>query len=483
MGSGNRRNGIDQHRYKTVTQAVRRAVARSAVLLLSGLIAHSARADEGPVDRADYVQIRNGRFELHGQRFVLRGVNYFGSWRFDHLFSAGDHVEYFTIWALFHNWNAESAARDFAFLRSTLRATAVRIPLPTRDAFASLVQYHDYAPWYQADGSISDTYKKVLTELADTAYAGGIRIQFCLLWNIKNEIAASPDLFAPGAELDRFYANQVRSVGAALRDHPGVMAYSIGNEALVKWGVNGTGRSSYEGRAAAFIARRLKDLREVAPAQLLTEDEIAAPGGPAWLSPGPELAVVADRVAGVEGQPFRLVDAVDYLGPHFYSEVLKPADLPDGAFQPKLVDAAQRIAQYMSAVKPIGKPVVINEFGLKTEPIVMAPADYAKPHDAFYQAIATAAQQNGLQGLLSWGGLPALRLRAGDFTVAESHLNPSSSTETDIRSSAERVLFFDPSWDLYVWDTDGDEPHPTAAARILAATWPRVPLPRLPNKR
>jgi hypothetical protein len=45
------------------------------------------------------------------------------------------------------------------------------------------------------------------------------------------------------------------------------------------------------------------------------------------------------------------------------------------------------------------------------------------------------------------------------------------------------VLFFDPSWDLYVWDTGGDEPHPTAAARILAATWPRVPLQRLPNSR
>jgi len=239
--------GLTSTGYENVTQAVRRALARITVLLLSGLIAHWARADEG---RADYVQIRNGRFELHGQQFVLRGVNYFGSWRFDHLFSTGDHVEHFTIWALFHNWNAEGAARDFAFLRSTLRATAVRIPLPARDEFASLVQYHDYAPWYQADGSISDTYKKVLTELADTAYAGGVRIQFCLLWNIKNEIAASPDLFAPGAELDRFYANQVRSVGTALRDHRGVMAYSIGNEVLVKWGLNGTGRSSYEGRAA-----------------------------------------------------------------------------------------------------------------------------------------------------------------------------------------------------------------------------------------
>jgi hypothetical protein len=461
----------------------------AALLLVSALTASATSAGDAPrpslsndpSGQADYVQIRSGKFELHGQPFVFRGVNYFGSWRFGHVFPAGDRIEHFTIWSLFQNWDADKAAADFALLRSALRTTAVRIGLPARDEFATLVQYHGYSPWYQEDGAVTDHYKSVLQELTDTAYAAGIRVQFCLLWNIKNEISHNPDDFVPGGTMDRFYENQVRSIGLALRDHPGAMAYSIGNEALVIWQVNALHRSSYEGRAAAFIARRLHDLREVAPRQLLATDEINDYDKSSWLFPGPDFAMVEDPAEGPQAHPFRLVDKVDYLGPHFYPEVVKPEDLPDDRFAPKLASAANKLADYMAVAQTTGKPVVLNEFGLKSQPETMAPAAYEKPRDAFYRVVAAAAQRDGLQGLLSWGALPGLALQPGDFTIAESHLNPSSRTEIDIRSSGERVLFYIPSWDLFVWGPNGDTPHPTPAAQTLAATWPQIPVPPLPN--
>ena len=67
----------------------------AALLLVSALTASATSAGDAPrpslsndpSGQADYVQIRGGKFELHGQPFVLRGVNYFGSWRFGHVFS------------------------------------------------------------------------------------------------------------------------------------------------------------------------------------------------------------------------------------------------------------------------------------------------------------------------------------------------------------------------------------------------------------
>ena len=436
-----------------------------------GTVAGAITSPAGPVTPADYVQIHNGKFELHGQPFVLRGANYFGSWRFPCTITAADGVEHATIWSVFHAWDVHMAALDFAFLREHLRATAVRIGTPARDELASLVTYHGYAPWYETDGSISDGYMQKLIQLADTAYAGGIRIQVCLLWNVGGEIAKNPDDFAPGGTMDRFYSNQVRSIGLALRDHPGVMAFSIGNEVLVNWLINGRLRSAFEGRAAAFKKRRLRELRSVAPLQLLTDDEVASPASHTWHDPGPEFAMVTDSAEGQEAHPFRVADEVDYLGPHCYPEVLKPQDVPDDAFRPKLVDALQKLADYMKIARVTGKPVVIDEFGLKINPPTLAPTDYTRWRDELYSAYLPACEKEGVQGLLAWIVLPEFVLRPGDYAVTASHLNRYSPVEVDIRSSARRILFCEPVWDLFVWDVTGDIPRPTPAAKAIAAAW------------
>jgi len=425
---------------------------------------------------SDYVQIHNGRFELHGKPFVVRGINYFGSWLFPRTI-AGDGVEHSTIWTLYHDWDHQKASQDFAFIRTQLRATAVRIGTPARDEFDNLIVYHKWDPWYQPDGSISEGYKKDLVELADAAYANHVRIQFCLIWNLGNEMAKAPDDFAPGGAMDRFYANQVHSIGLALRDHPGVMAFSIGNEVLVNWPINGMHTSAFEGRAAAFKRRRLHELRSIAPFQLLTDDECSSPGCRLWHDPGPEFAMVSDPAEGQDAHPFRIADEIDYLGPHFYPEELMPQDLPGDAFAPKIANAQQKLADYMKVASATGKPVVLDEFGLSPKPASLDPAAYAIHRDEFYRAFIGACEKDGVQGVLSWGALPTFVLRPGDYTVTPSKINPWSPLEVDIQSSARRILFCAPSWDLFVWDAKGDEPLATPSAKALAAVWPKVPLP------
>ena len=459
---------------------VRRIIAKVPIstMLIVQAAAAVAAANDNPqpaVIGSDYVYIHAGRFELHGQPFVLRGTNYFGSWQFPEAFSGPDGIDRATVWSLYQAWDAHKATLDFDFLRSKLRATAVRIGTPSRDNFAALVRGRGYEPWYNPDGSITDYYKRILVELADTAYADGIRIQFCLLWNVSGEIMESPGDFAAGGALDRFYSAQVRSIGEALRNHPGAMAFSVGNEVLVRWPINGTRPSAYEGRAAAFIARRLRDIRAVAPRQLLTIDEVASPGSRLWHDPGPEFALIGDSAESQTGHIFRLADEVDYLGPHFYPEVLRPADLQDDGFRLKVADACQKLADYMKAAKTIGKPVVINEFGLKIDPPTLTSDEYSTPRDELYSAFVPAAERKGVQGILPWLALPSFVLRPEDYKIVASHLNPYSSIEVDIKSSGRRILLYEPVWQLFVWGRSGEEPVPTSSADTIAAAWPGVP--------
>ncbi len=447
-----------------------RATAAVAALLAVFIVAapgHGAAAK----DPQAYVRISNGRFALEGRPFVLRGTNYFGSWRFPYTFDQGDGVEQATIWSFFHHWDRGKLDLDFKFLKAGLNATALRIGTPAQSDFAALVRYHGYAPWYEPDGSITARYRQKLVELADTALADGLRVQLCLLWNIAREIAGDPEDFAPGHRLDRYYANQLRSIAGALRGHPGATAYSVGNEVLVDWPLNGTHRSWYEGVAAGFIARRLKELRATAPDQLITDDEVAHPETHRWFDPGPEFAEL-DAPEGGVGQGFRLANLLDYLGPHFYPETLTPADLPAGRFEAKLTDAKERLGDYMQAAAPFHKPVVLNEFGLKIAPPTLAPQDYSQPRDQLFRTVVSASERDGVQGLLAWTALPGLVLRPGDYSVAPSQLNRYSPIEVDLGSPARRILFYNPSFELFVWGKQGELPFPTAAAKILAAFVP-----------
>jgi hypothetical protein len=238
----------------------------------------------------------------------------------------------------------------------------------------------------------------------------------------------------------------------ALRSHPGVMGYSIGNEFLVDWPINGTHRSSFEGQAAGFILRRLKEGRAAAPRQLVTIDEGAALAKQ-WFTPELAFLVLSDVDTGNGRQPIRLAYSVDYLGTHYYPEILRPEDLTDG-FASKTADATQKLAIYIKAAKPFGKPVVLNEFGLGISPETLDPERYSSARDRFFQAIIAEGQKLGIQGLLAWEALPKIVLIPGQYVVRERKLNKYSPVEVDIdepNHTQRRVLMYHPEWSLFEW--------------------------------
>jgi hypothetical protein len=459
----------------SVKRWYRRDVLAALGLGIAAIVAYQAMAQStGP---ADFVQVGDGKLMLSGKPFVVKGTNYFGSWRYHYTVKQPDGIERGNIWDFYHEWDTHKIALDFQFIYSQLHATAVRIGTPSLLDFENLVKYSGYESWFNSDGTITDRYKDELVQLADVAYANGIRIQLCLLWSLRQEIAKDGDAFTPGAKLDRFYSNYVRSVGLAVRDHPGIMSFSVGNEVLVYWPINGRERSWYEPRAGGFILRRLNDVRTAAPMQLVATDENAAPGARTWHDPGPDLAVLPDIDNSNGGKPFRLADRIDYLAPHFYPETLTPQDL-NGGFVRKIEDSKDKLKQYIQAANAIRKPVAIGEFGLKRMPLTLSPEQYSAVRDRFFEGFLAKGEELGLQGLLVWAGLPGVILKEGHYIVKESKANPFSPTEVDVEDAdggSRRILFYDASYPLFVWRNDSGEPIPTPAAKALASAWPHIP--------
>jgi hypothetical protein len=434
------------------------------------------------VDPNDFVQVRNGKFVLAGKPFVIRGTNYFGSWRYRHTIDVDDGTEHRIEWAFYHDWDSTKLDLDFRFIRSQLNATSVRIGTPGMEAFEPLVKFHHYQPWYDAQGQITEPYRTELIKMADIAYADGIRIQFTLIWNLKREIAKDPDSFKAGGTMDRLYANQVTSIVAALHNHPGVIGYSIGNEVLVEFEINGKHPSSYEGIAAGFIMRRLKEVRAAAPLQLVTLDE-GGNGQNKWWAPEMAFVMLPDVDAGNGRESIRLADHVDYLGTHFYPETLEMEDL-SGGFAGKVADARQKLASYMQVARKFGKPVVLSEIGLRVAPMTLPPNQYSAYRDQFWQAMMAESQSQGLQGVLAWAAIPDVELVPGQYVFKGSAVNEKSRVELDLNGpdhTQRRLLMVHPEWYLFEWRGDAAlPPVPTPAAAAIASAWADIPPPPLP---
>jgi hypothetical protein len=287
------------------------------------------------------------------------------------------------------------------------------------------------------------------------------------------EIAGDAEAFRAGGAKDQLYARQIGSIASALRDHPGVIGYSVGNEVLVRWDINGRQPSWFEPKAAGFMLRRIRELRAASPSQLVTLDENAAPYDERWFSPGMHFQRMEDVDGSNGGKPFRLVDEVDYLAPHFYPETLKASDTAE-QMHAKINDAVFRLRKYMNAAAPLGKPVAFGEFGLKLEPWTLTEDAYGDFRDQLFEQVLAAAPELGVKGLLAWLALPEARLRPGQYRIEPSALNRFSPTELDITSpdgQVSRTLGMRPSFSLFDWDAVGDTPKPTRAAKALAAAW------------
>jgi hypothetical protein len=271
-------------------------MARFLILLVPCLLVGLGAARAADADpTSDFVQVKDGHFVLHGQPFFVRGTNYFGSWRDIRPLLQKNGSELDNTWSIYRDATKDELDRDFAQLHAQLNANVIRIGTPALSDFQNLVQYNHFDPWYEQDGSISPVYLKSLRMIVDSAYAHGIRVELCLLWHLGRETMEQPAAFAPGGAMDKLYAQQVKSIVTAFRDHPGVMSYSIGNEVLVKWEVNGLQRSAYEPRVGGFILRRLREVQALAPHQLTHMDETSLYKIATWHTPSAAFSEIPGR--------------------------------------------------------------------------------------------------------------------------------------------------------------------------------------------
>jgi hypothetical protein len=211
--------------------------------------------------------------------------------------------------------------------------------------------------------------------------------------------------------------------------------------------------------------------------QLVTIDEIAGPGTQTWHDPGSEFALLPDVDNSNGGMPFRLVDKVDYVAPHFYPETLTTADLDDG-FARKTQDAREKLRRYMHAADAISKPVAIGEFGLQIAPPTLSHEQYSATRDRFFEQFLGEGERVGLQGLLVWDAIPEIVLNPGHYLVSASKLNPYSPVEIDITAedhTRRRVLFYHPGFNLFEWRTGDVVPSASPAAKALASAWAEIP--------
>lgn len=447
-------------------------------LALSATVIHTSAASA-----AAFVQLQNGRLTLDGKPFVAKGVNYMGSWRHKTVFNFEPSIEGWTNFSFLHNFDLAAIDADFAFMHESMGVTAVRVGLPAEEDYANLVRYHGYLPFCDPLGNIDPVYLERLRLMADIGLKHGIRIHLAGMWSMGPLVGGNPAPFRPGTERDLFYGRYFRGLARALKDHPGIMAYEIGNETMVNWAVNGEHRSQWEAEVLSFAARRIHDVREEAPHQLVTSGEIGHDLNQRekWFWPSPEFAVLED-IHGVNGGvPFNLASLVDYISPHFYLVPLRISDTVE-SFEARLPFAQQSLQEYLQFALAQGKAVVAGEFGMQLEGAdraqFLSRDQWQIQQGKLFSALLTTAEKAGMSGALAWAGLPSFRLIPGQYFISPSTFNPYSPTEILLTTDGiyKTIIGYDAVFETYEWTAAGQIVL-NAAGGALQAAWNQPPAP------
>lgn len=416
-----------------------------------------------------FVRVNQGRLTLDGQAFIGKGTNYYGSWTKDLGLGPGPRngdagpLYQFNIFVFWREFDPRAIDADMAFLRQQLGATMIRVPLPAIDDAEHLLLYHNFLPFREDTGHITSAFAQKVKTLADIALKQGIRIQLSAMWSVHDELAKDPGSFEPGKPKDIYYKNWVLSLGQAVADHPGVMAFEISNESLVHWSLNGCQRSSFEAQMLSFTARRISDFRQVAPNQLIGSAEVSqmhdftGPSCPEpWFFPAPEFAVLEDVHNINGGQPFSLASRVDYFAGHFYPSTIN-LKRTDAEFEAQLARDTEGYRRVAEAARAYGLPLIAGEFGAVTEPGNLE-RHLLEPRQArFFQSALDAMMANGYQGVLAWGAVPGMRLLPGQHQVVPSTLNPWTNFElrTTDPGNLRTTIFYLPNFETFRFTTDG----------------------------
>ncbi len=387
------------------------------------------------VNPASLVKVQGDKLFLGGQEYIVKGANFVGGRYLNSYYINSDGQERMNRWQVFHDFDKQKIGGEIAFLKGNLGINTIRIFTPTKTEMSNFVTYLHWDPWFNDDGTITTLYKERLRDYIRTAYANGVRVHLELLHNFTQFEGIGTRSVIPGSDEERFYKNYVRSVAAAFKDEPGIIAYEIGNETLVKSAINYNTKSGYESRVLSFTKRMVDTIRSADTNHLITSGEIATPSTSSslWHWPSPEFAVLSDIDSINNGTAFSLYSIVDYIAPHFYG-------------------AATDLNNKMSAIQSRSvKPVVLGETGyFVPDRFTIQKESYKDAQTAFFTTAVNAAKTNHMNGILIWDPEPLFTLLPGTYTKTAVDLSYGKEILLQLTQPRNRtILGYNDTFELF----------------------------------
>jgi hypothetical protein len=476
--------------------ALVRAVA--AALAAAMVLAPAATARAAPVQ--GFVRAEGNRLVLDGRRYVAKGVmprllDLSGKTAFYDNDGGGEVLAPYRFWRDFDTAKAEVEAA-FKFYRCTLGANTVRLLTPNPSTLRADITHHAMQPWFLADGAINPVYRDRLVALLDLAARRGIRVQLVLIADVKatewecqdllgawgpcratqrehgvaaaaaqakERGAATVRFIRPGTPRDEFFKTYLRSLVPALRDHPAVFAYEIGNENLLNWQLNGaraSGNEWFQNQVGSFLRRTVMELRALDKNHLIGTGEVGYyPSDVKWAPLAGEFGRLEDIDKLNDSRPYTLEEVVDFVGAHLYSYI--SGDLAQTERLVRKVAARTR------------KPLVPGELNYyddyRNADLRAMPTPNAR-RKAFYEMAAKLVDEGVLSGLILFDPIPSIAAAPDAWKPAEPTIN---GTPTKALAVGSRMLL---NMDTRSWifGYDASQPFklvPFPEAKFFAELW------------
>ncbi|MCC6875492.1 MAG: cellulase family glycosylhydrolase [Sandaracinaceae bacterium] len=420
--------------------------------------ARDAGSDAGAAP-LELVTVRGDRLFAGDEQYAARGANYYGA-RYLRYVSDAAGREHYNPDQIFRDFDEAGIAADLRTLRCRLGVRQVRVFTPTWGAFERYVLYHGWDPWFASDGSITPLYRERLVRLLRLAAAQGMRVQLVLLLHVHlwaptpagvPHVLASTEWRVPvGSAEEAFYIRYVQSVAEALRGEPGLLAYEISNETLLRSPDNYWAPSGYESRVLSFTRRLIEAVRAADDTHLITSGEVITPPiepyASAWHAPSPELGVLEDVDGLNDGRPYSLASLVDYLSPHLYvaTDQVRPA--------------AARLAERTEL------PIVLGEAGYTDALPFADKSTFARAQAEHWSEIVAALDESSISGVQPWSALPMFPTAPGSFTATDA--GDGTYLLRLMTRPPREILFYDDRWELLAWDLT-----PLPAGSVLAGAF------------
>lgn len=392
---------------------------------------------------ANIVYRVGNKLKLNGQDYFVKGANYSGGSFISAFPKNGRGEERYDRFVVFLQDFSAPPIRDgirseLVFLRDQLGVNTIRLFTPGYEQWRPLISNPNTA-WFSSSGAISPTYLQKLITFLDIAQSERIKVQLELLHNVtKREWICNntrvpevdphgpmcttdlptyrdpdgyPALAPPGSAQELFYLTYLRSLIPALKNHPAILAYEVGNENLISYEINYNTAVNpwYQQRGLSYVARMIREIRRLDPNHLVTSGEVvSAPDSGFWHYPSAEFASISDAHHLNGWAPYSLYALVDAISPHFYSKT----------------DRIDMIAPYLSGLAQRGaamrpqKPITLGEFGYHFENVQTVPNGNITTIRHFWDPPPEGRQQqhfdeilsescaNGLGGYQVWDPLP-----------------------------------------------------------------------------